>query len=107
MAVDPSVSGRHMVPLVDRGPHTWDHAARVKGQIQFGRPYAKLTSAEHEHLIAALSAVVASSPRAPYAGRLSPLNSYSGYMTRVRAPRTGAPAALVARADARLLELSE
>lgn len=44
------------VPLVDRGPRTWDYASRVKGQIQFGRPYAELTHAEHESLLAALSA---------------------------------------------------
>jgi hypothetical protein len=44
------------VPLVDSGPRTWDYAARVKGQIQFGRWYAELTSAEHGQLLAALSA---------------------------------------------------
>lgn len=44
------------VPLVDRGPRTWDYASRVKGQIQFGRPYVELTRAEHESLAAALSA---------------------------------------------------
>jgi hypothetical protein len=44
------------VPIVDRGPRTWDYASRVKGQIQFGRPYAELTRAEHESLVAALSA---------------------------------------------------
>ncbi|MHB8694338.1 MAG: hypothetical protein ACYDHH_24120 [Solirubrobacteraceae bacterium] len=42
------------VPLVDRGPRTWVYAERVKGQIQFGRPYAELTRAEHESLVAAL-----------------------------------------------------
>jgi hypothetical protein len=44
------------VPLVDRGPRTWDFAARVKGQIQFGRSYVELTRDEHERLVAAISA---------------------------------------------------
>lgn len=44
------------VPLVDRGPRTWDYAVRVKGQIQVGRPSAELHRNEHERLVAALSA---------------------------------------------------
>lgn len=51
------------VPLVHWGPHTWDHAARVKGQIQFGRWYAELTSAEHERLVSALGASRGASQR--------------------------------------------
>ena len=42
------------VPLVSRGPHTWDFAQRLKGTIQFGRPYAELLSDEYNRLLAAL-----------------------------------------------------
>ncbi len=43
------------VPIVDHGPRTWDYASRVKGQIQFGRPYAELSRGEHDSLVTALS----------------------------------------------------
>jgi hypothetical protein len=44
------------VPRVFGGPSTWDHAARVKGQIQFGSPYAELDRTEYEALFSALCA---------------------------------------------------
>lgn len=42
------------VPRVFGGPPTWDHAARVKGQIQFGSPCAQLNEEEYEALLAGL-----------------------------------------------------
>jgi hypothetical protein len=42
------------VPLVSRGPRTWDVVPRPKGTIQFGRPYAALSADEYERLLAAL-----------------------------------------------------
>jgi hypothetical protein len=44
------------VPRVLAGPHTWDYVSRVKGQIQFGSPYAELNQGEYDALISALSA---------------------------------------------------
>jgi len=44
------------VPRVHQGPHTWDFAQRLKGTIQFGRPYAELLSDEYERLLATLEA---------------------------------------------------
>lgn len=42
------------VPLVSRGPHTWDLVPRVKGHISFGAPYSELRAVEHERLVEAL-----------------------------------------------------
>jgi hypothetical protein len=42
------------VPRLVSGPVTWDYASRVKGQIQFGSPYAALERSEYDDLVTAL-----------------------------------------------------